>query len=49
VEVVCPHCQETVYFDEEAFEEEDDLVCPNCGKLVYEEEEDEYDQDENEE
>ncbi|MFS8500378.1 MAG: hypothetical protein FWJ59_01070 [Caldicoprobacter sp.] len=50
VEVVCPHCQETVYFEEEAFEEEDDLICPNCGKLIYQEEDDdEYDQDENEE
>ncbi len=47
VEVTCPHCQETVYFDEEVFEEEDDIICPNCGKPIYEE--DEYDEDEGEE
>jgi len=48
VEVTCPHCQETVYFDEEVFEEEDDIICPNCGKPIYEEVEEEYDGDDEE-
>lgn len=37
VEVTCPHCHETVYFDEQMFEEEDDIICPNCKQPIYEE------------
>lgn len=49
VEVTCPHCHETVYFDEEMFEEEDDIICPNCKKPIYEEGEEEYAEDESKE
>lgn len=35
VEVVCPHCKEAVYLDDELFEEDDDdIICPNCGELI---------------
>jgi len=52
IEVTCPHCQETVYFDQDMFDEEDDLVCPNCNKPIYTEDDDyeyqeEYDGDDN--
>jgi uncharacterized protein YbaR (Trm112 family) len=37
--VECPKCKETVYFDEEIFEDdEEDLVCPNCNEVIYSEE-----------
>ena len=34
VEVVCPNCGETIYFDQEMLESEDDLICPNCNESV---------------
>ena len=37
IEVECPHCHETVFFDEGIFDEEDDIVCPNCNKTIYSE------------
>jgi len=37
IEVECPHCHETVYFDEGIFDGEDDIVCPNCNKTIYSE------------
>ncbi len=33
VEVECPHCGETVYFDQEMLEG-DDLICPNCNETI---------------
>lgn len=39
IEVECPHCQETVFFDEDLFEDDEDIVCPNCSKTIYSEEE----------
>jgi len=41
IEVECPHCHETVYFDEEIFDDDEDIICPNCNKVIYSE--DEYD------
>lgn len=38
IEVECPHCHETVYFDEDIFEDEDDIICPNCNETIYSEE-----------
>ena len=32
-EVVCPHCNEKVYFDEEMIDS-DNLVCPNCKEEI---------------
>lgn len=34
VEVECPHCKETVYFDADMVEERDDLICPNCNQAI---------------
>ena len=34
IEVTCPHCGETVYFDEDMIDSEDGLICPNCSKVI---------------
>ena len=34
IEVVCPHCGETVYFDEEMIDSDDGLICPNCNETI---------------
>ena len=34
VEVECPHCGETIYFDEDMLTEDGALICPNCNKPV---------------
>lgn len=34
IEVTCPHCGETVYFDEEMIDSEDGLICPNCNGTI---------------
>lgn len=41
IEVECPCCHETVYFDEEVFDDDEDVTCPNCDKSVLVEDEDE--------
>lgn len=38
IEVECPHCSETVFFDEDIFDGDDDIVCPNCSETIYSEE-----------
>lgn len=45
VEVECPECGETVYFEDAVFDEEAplELLCPDCGSVVYEELEGEVD------
>lgn len=46
IEVECPNCHETIYFDEELFDNEDDLICPNCHDAIYVDDEyDEYGED----
>lgn len=35
IEVECPHCNETVFFDEDIFDDDDDIVCPNCKETIY--------------
>ena len=40
VEIVCPHCGETVYFDPDCLDDEDEPLCPSCGKALLEEDED---------
>ena len=30
----CPHCGETIYFDEDMLTEDGALICPNCNKPV---------------
>ncbi len=49
IEVECPHCHDTVYFDEEIFDEDDDIVCPTCNKVIYSSEADEEDDTEEDE
>ncbi len=34
VEVECPHCGETVYFDQGMLESDEPLICPNCNEPV---------------
>ena len=34
VEVDCPHCGETVYFDADMLDSEDGLICPNCNEPI---------------
>jgi DNA-directed RNA polymerase subunit delta len=38
IEVECPHCHETVFFDEDIFDDDEDIVCPNCSETIYSEE-----------
>lgn len=33
VEIECPHCGETVYFDRDMLED-DELICPNCNETI---------------
>ena len=46
VEYACPYCGETMVFDVERFDFDEDYLCPNCHKPLFPEEEEE---DENEE
>ena len=34
VELECPSCGETVYFDQTMLESNDKLLCPNCGEVI---------------
>lgn len=34
VEFNCPHCGETVVFDQEMIESENELICPKCNKPI---------------
>lgn len=38
IELECPHCHETVYFDEDIFEDDEDILCPSCNEVIYSEE-----------
>ncbi|MCR4397422.1 MAG: phage terminase large subunit family protein [Firmicutes bacterium] len=35
VEIECPHCKETICFDEDLLDEESELCCPNCGGVIF--------------
>lgn len=52
IEYDCPHCGTSIYFDEDAFDLEEEHLCPNCGKPVFGEvpgdDEDEDDEDDDE-
>ena len=45
IEVECPNCHETVYFDEEVFDDDDEVTCPSCNKSVLVEDDDDDDDD----
>ena len=34
LEVVCPACGETIYFDEDMLDAEDGLICPCCNEPI---------------
>ena len=34
VEITCPNCGETVYFDIDMIDSEDGLICPNCNEPI---------------
>lgn len=34
VEVTCPRCGETVYFDEDMIDSDDGLICPCCNEPI---------------
>ena len=34
VEFECPHCGDTIYYDVDLVEAQDDLICPSCNKPV---------------
>ena len=39
IEYECPHCGTVIFFDEEAFDMEQEHLCPNCHRKVFEEDE----------
>jgi len=49
IEYDCPHCDTTVFFDEEAFSLEEEHRCPRCGKAIFGEGEDGGEEDEDDE
>ena len=34
VEVECPNCHDVVLFDNETYEDSDNLICPNCNATI---------------
>ena len=46
IEYECPHCGTVIFFDEEAFDMEQEHLCPNCNRKVFEEDENDEDDDE---
>lgn len=43
IEYECPHCGTVIFFDEEAFDMEQEHLCPNCNRKVFEEDENDGD------
>ena len=35
IEYECPHCGTSVYYDQEAFDLEEEHLCPSCGKELF--------------
>ena len=46
IEYECPHCGTVVFFDEEAFDMEEEHLCPNCNRKVFDEDDEEEDDEE---
>ncbi len=34
VEIPCPHCSETIFFDKDMLLKEDGVMCPSCNKGI---------------
>lgn len=34
IELECPHCGETVYFDQSMLEGDEPLICPSCNQSI---------------
>lgn len=34
VEIECPNCHDVVFFDNQTYNENDDLICPNCSEHI---------------
>lgn len=34
IEVQCPHCGDTIYFDQEMLSSREELICPSCNEKV---------------
>lgn len=34
IEVQCPHCGDTIYFDQDMLSSREELICPSCNKKV---------------
>lgn len=45
IEYECPHCGTVIFFDEEAFDMEEEHLCPNCHRSVFAEDEEDPDDD----
>lgn len=45
VDIECPHCKETVCFEEDLLDEESELRCPNCGGVIFSADRDGEDRD----
>ena len=43
IEYECPHCGTVIFFDENAFDMEEEHLCPNCHRKVFEEDGDDGD------
>ena len=43
IEYECPHCGTVIFFDEDAFDMEQEHLCPNCSRKVFEEDENDED------
>ena len=41
IEYECPHCGTVVFFDEQAFDMEEEHLCPNCHRKIFDERTDE--------
>ena len=46
IEYECPHCGTVIFFNEEAFDMEEEHLCPNCHRAVFEEDDEEESDDE---
>ncbi len=48
VDIECPHCKETVCFDADLLDEEEELCCPSCGRVIFSAEREDEDENEDE-